>query len=191
VALFSHGATGKQSATLIGDALAAMAFGLVPFSLTLLQTRVFYAMKDARTPAVLQLINVITKIALSLLCVQLLDPDHVVLGLSFVNSLSYVVSAVAGNWWLHHRLGGVRTARLMTTSAKTLAASVVAAGLAYILVRLVGLLLPAGTPASVDTWLSLLLGSVGGLAGAFGLMVLFRVEELRPVVDRVRRLARR
>jgi putative peptidoglycan lipid II flippase len=102
-----------------------------------------------------------------------------------------VVSAVAGNWWLQHRLGDLRTGRLMTTSGKTLAASMVAAALAYMLVRLVGLLLPAGTPASVDTWLSLLLGSVGGLAGAFGLMVLFRVEELRPVVDRVRRLTRR
>jgi putative peptidoglycan lipid II flippase len=146
-------------------------------------------MKDARTPAMLQLIRVVAAIALSLLCVRLLDPAHVVLGLSFVNSLSYVASAVAGNWWLHHRLGGVRTARLMAATGKALAASVLAAGLAYILVRLVGLLLPPGT--AVGTWLSLLLGSVGGLACAFGLMALLRVEELRPVVDRVRRLARR
>ena len=34
----------------LGTTLAALALGLVPFAVTLVQMRVFYAMKDARTP---------------------------------------------------------------------------------------------------------------------------------------------
>src|SRR5258708_10671060 len=105
-------------------------------------------MKDARTPAMLQLIRVVAAIALSLLCVRLLDPAHVVLGLSFVNSLSYVVSAVAGNWRLQHRLGDLRTGRLIATSGKTLVASLVAAALAYMLLPPGRLPLPPRAPAS-------------------------------------------
>ena len=50
VVLFAYGETTIRGARLIGTALAASAFGLFPFALVMLQLRVFYAMRDGRTP---------------------------------------------------------------------------------------------------------------------------------------------
>ena len=47
-------------------ALAAGAFGLLPFAVVMLQQRVFYAMRDARTPTFINLAMVATKVALVL-----------------------------------------------------------------------------------------------------------------------------
>ena len=51
----------------IGTALAIGAFGLLPMAVTLLQLRVFYAMKDARTPTLIQLGMVAVRVPLLLL----------------------------------------------------------------------------------------------------------------------------
>ncbi len=48
-------------------ALASGAFGLLPMAVTLLQLRVFYAMKDARTPTLIQLGMVAVRVPLLLL----------------------------------------------------------------------------------------------------------------------------
>ena len=65
----------------IGTALAIGAFGLLPMAITLLQLRVFYAMKDARTPTFIQLAMVAVRVPLLLLVPVLVGPEHVVAGL--------------------------------------------------------------------------------------------------------------
>ena len=49
-----------------GTALAVGAFGLLPMAVTLLQLRVFYAMKDARTPTLIQVGMVAVRVPLLL-----------------------------------------------------------------------------------------------------------------------------
>ena len=44
------------------------AFGLLPFGITMLQARVFYALTDSRTPTLIQLVTVAVKIPMLLLC---------------------------------------------------------------------------------------------------------------------------
>ncbi|HEX4727068.1 MAG TPA: murein biosynthesis integral membrane protein MurJ, partial [Jatrophihabitans sp.] len=56
------GRFGEANARLTGIALAAGAFGLLPFALVMLQQRVFYAMRDARTPTAINVAMVATKI---------------------------------------------------------------------------------------------------------------------------------
>ena len=67
VALFSLGAgSAGEGSTRLGATLAASAFGLLPYAVMMLQTRVFYALTDSRTPTLLQLVIVAVKIPLLL-----------------------------------------------------------------------------------------------------------------------------
>ena len=67
VVAFARGNTSVDEAEAIGTALAVGAFGLLPMAVTLLQLRVFYAMKDARTPTLIQLGMVAVRVPLLLL----------------------------------------------------------------------------------------------------------------------------
>ena len=81
------------------------AFGLLPMAITLLQLRVFYAMKDARTPTLIQVAMVAVRVPLLLLVPVLVDPEHVVAGLMIATSATYVVGWVVGSVALQRRLG--------------------------------------------------------------------------------------
>ena len=71
----------SSDAPAIGTALALGAFGLLPMAVTLLQLRVFYAMKDARTPTLIQAGMVAVRVPLLLLVPVARRPEHVVAGL--------------------------------------------------------------------------------------------------------------
>jgi putative peptidoglycan lipid II flippase len=114
VALFSLGKAGSNAERL-GAALAVSAFGLLPYAVTMLQLRVFYAMADARTPTMINAIMVAVKLPLLLACPVFLDDADVVLGLTAANSLSLVVGAMVGQTWLRRRLGRVETKRSLIT----------------------------------------------------------------------------
>ncbi|MDQ3887343.1 MAG: murein biosynthesis integral membrane protein MurJ [Actinomycetota bacterium] len=130
IALFSFGAAGSADAKRLGLALACSAFGLLPYAVTMLQLRVYYAMADARTPTLIILIMTVVKVPLLLACPAVLDPEDVVLGLAAVNAAGFVLSAVVGQIWLRVRLGRVRTAEVLMTVGKTILAAVPAAGVA-------------------------------------------------------------
>ncbi|MCO1579450.1 murein biosynthesis integral membrane protein MurJ [Crossiella sp. SN42] len=191
VALFFYGANTLDKAQQIGTTLAVSAFGLVPYAITMMQLRVFYAMKDARTPAMLQLLTVAVKIGLSVLCVQVLDEHTMVLGLAFVNSMSFLVGAVAGNIWLRVRLGRLETGRLGRTFGLTVIGSLLGA-LSVVLVHTATLeFAPLGTSPRVIAWIVVVVGGLLGLAVAFGSMMLLKVTELNPAMSRITRLLRR
>ncbi|WP_051343398.1 murein biosynthesis integral membrane protein MurJ [Pseudonocardia spinosispora] len=188
VALFSIGKTSGGEAARLGSTLAVSAFGLLPFAVTMLQLRVFYAMKDARTPTIIQLIMVLAKIPLSLLCPVLLAPDQVVLGLAAANGVSFVVGAVIGQVWLQHRLGSTGTVESLITFGKTAVASSIgglaAAGLAIALRTS----LADSIGPQAQAWIVLLGGTVVALVVTLIAMRLVRLAELGPLW---RRLARR
>jgi putative peptidoglycan lipid II flippase len=122
VALFSLGNSSLGEAARLGDTLAVSAFGLLPFAIVMLQLRVFYAMQDARTPMLINVVIVAVKVPLLLACPLVLPAERVVLGLAFVNSMSFVVGAVVGELWIRARLGRLETARVLATVAKVAAA---------------------------------------------------------------------
>ena len=59
-----YGEVSLDDTVVLGSTLAALAFGLVPFAVTLVQMRVFYAMKDARTPTLINAIMVAVRVPL-------------------------------------------------------------------------------------------------------------------------------
>ncbi|HEY1488022.1 MAG TPA: murein biosynthesis integral membrane protein MurJ, partial [Micromonosporaceae bacterium] len=105
VTIFAHGRTSVGSAHDTGIALAWAAFGLFPYAMTLLQLRAFYAVKDARTPTLINLGMVVVRVAMSLLVPVLLPDRHVVAGLAFVNSFSFLVGLFLGDVLLRRRFG--------------------------------------------------------------------------------------
>src|SRR5207244_4959411 len=52
---FAHGVATASAAAEVGKALTAALIGLVPFAVTMLQIRVFCAVRDARTPTIIHL----------------------------------------------------------------------------------------------------------------------------------------
>jgi putative peptidoglycan lipid II flippase len=189
VVLFSWGRGDVADATRLGDTLAVSAFGLLPYALVMLQLRVFYAMKDARTPTLIMIVMTAVKIPLLYMCKGMLSPEHVVIGVLMVNSLSYVVGAVLGQSWLWVRLGHLRTKRVVGVTLFSVFAGGlgVAAGLGV--ARLFGG--AAGDVGAGKAFVLLVIeGLVSGLV-SFGVLAALRVEELKPATAKITRLIRR
>lgn len=187
-ALFSIGNAGAD-ATRLGLAITSSAFGVLPYAIVMLQLRVFYAMKDSRTPTLIMLIMTAIKVPLSYLCPHVLEPRTVVYGLTFVNSFTFVVGVIVGDLWLRHRLGRLGTRQVLRTLIKTLVAATWGAGTA-----MAGTLLlrsGLGPDSAAAAWLSLIVGALGGGVVTFGLMSLLRVRETDAVLNRLTRLVRR
>jgi putative peptidoglycan lipid II flippase len=176
ILVFARGNTSAAQAEAMGSALAAGAFGLLPLAVTLLQLRVFYAMKDARTPTLIQVGMVAVRVPLLLLVPVLVEPDQVVAGLMVVTSLTYVAGWVIGDLALRRRLGGMHTRETFGPLARMVAASVVAGAAGWLVTNVTDDVVGASTAGSLVT---VLIGTVvvGGVALA-GLVVT-RVPEIR------------
>ncbi|MFI5782245.1 murein biosynthesis integral membrane protein MurJ [Nocardia sp. NPDC051570] len=120
------GRVDAASARLIGAAIAASAFGLAPFALVMLQMRVFYADNDSRTPTMINLAMVATKVSVLALSAAVL-PDHVVVVmLGVAGSASYVVGALAGHLLLRRRYGLLGFSTVAVTFTRVVWASALA-----------------------------------------------------------------
>jgi putative peptidoglycan lipid II flippase len=102
---FAHGASNASSAAEVGKALAASLIGLVPFAVTMLQIRVFYAVRDAKTPTIINLAMVIFRLVLCVIFTLTVPPRDVVAMLSLANGLSFAVGAFLGTGMLRRRFG--------------------------------------------------------------------------------------
>jgi putative peptidoglycan lipid II flippase len=189
VALFSLGAgSAGDGSVRLGAALAASAFGLLPFAVVMLQTRVFYALTDSRTPTLMQLVIVGAKVPLLLASPHLLPPEWVVLGLVAANGLSFIVGAVLGQVLLHRRLGRLGTGAVLGALSRMTVASVLGALAGFGAVLLVGPVLPAVGPVA-GAWIELVIAGVVGVPAVVAAMLLLRVPELAAVRRRLRRTA--
>ncbi|RKT52837.1 murein biosynthesis integral membrane protein MurJ [Saccharothrix australiensis] len=189
LAAFGFGKAGVSGGTGVGTALALSAFGLVPYAITLLQLRGFYAMKDARTPTLIQALIVAVRIGLLYYFLEVSSTDQLAVGVSLAMSLSFVFGAVVGQVWLRVRLGRLRTGFTVWTVCLTVVASSLAFAAAKGVNALVQGLLDLSSPI-VAAWVEVVLVTVIGLPLAFGLLAVFRVPEVKPAVDKVLRLAR-
>jgi putative peptidoglycan lipid II flippase len=187
VALFALGKGSVAEAERLGEALAVSAFGLLPYALVMLQMRVFYAMKDARTPTLVMVVMTVVKIPLLYLASAILTPENVVLGVMMVNSLVFVVGAVLGQVWLWVKLGHLRSKRVLGVILFTVIASV----LGVVAAALVGTLVPDSLGTSPQAWIKLFLQGIVGIGVSFGVLIAMKVPELAPVSRRITRLIKR
>jgi putative peptidoglycan lipid II flippase len=195
VTLFAHGQTSLHSARVLGTALALSAFGLFPFAIVMLQLRVFYAMRDGRTPTLINLFMVAAKVGIILgtnaaLGHPLSSKAHplpsvaAVEWLNVATSLSYVIGAIVGHVVLTRRLGRLGFRRVSGTAIRVGVASACGALAAYGVVLGLRSSLGNGHSAAVA---GLLLGALAGLVVLVVLARLLRIGEFGEVLSAARR----
>ncbi|MDQ3733023.1 MAG: murein biosynthesis integral membrane protein MurJ [Actinomycetota bacterium] len=183
IIVFAHGQVGVDEARTVGAALALSGIGLVPFALTLLHMRVFYALKDARTPTMLNLVMVAVRVPAALLVPLFVAPQDVVPALGAVNALSFLVGAVVGQALLRRKFGHADTRRILRTIAVVCVVAAAGAGAAY---GLVHWLLP-DTDSTLRSLAAVGLGSVVVGAVVVTAFWLVRVPDVRDTVAGLRR----
>ncbi|MBC8092680.1 MAG: murein biosynthesis integral membrane protein MurJ [Pseudonocardia sp.] len=187
LALFGLRPGNVEDAQVIGTALTVSAFGLLPYAITMLQLRVFYAMSDSRTPTLLQAATIGFQIPIFLTLGTVLPSDRVVLGLAAANGLSFVFAAILGQVVLRRRLGALPTGPVLSTMASTTVASLLGTLVAFGVTTL--LPIPDTWPAPARAWTTLVVALIVSVPAVLAAMRLLKVREVDPVVDRIVRLA--
>ena len=190
VALFGLRQANLDGAAQLGATLAVSAFGLLPYAVTMLQLRVFYALTDSRTPTLIQIFTVAVKVPLLLVCPFLLPRDDVVLGLAAANAVSFVAGAVVGQLLLRHRMGRIPTGEVLACIGRTLVASIVGGLVAFGAITLLDGVLGGLSPLA-RAWIELAVATV--IMGVITLiaMKLLRVREIDTALGRLERLVDR
>ena len=180
--VFAHGNIDLSGARLIGGALAGFGIGLVPFSAFQVQLRAFLALRDSRTPAVVNVavtaVNIVVDVALYLA----LPARSRVVGLAIGFSASYLVGAVVQAAILRRRLGGFDRP-VVRTHARLAMAAIVAAVPTYASARLLTAGLGLGPEAA---FVAVVVACLVGGATFVGLASRMHIDEL----GELRRLVR-
>jgi len=161
--LFAHGSTTTPGARYIGEAFGAFSLGLLPFVIFQLLLRVFYALHDSRTPAIIGFATAIATVAGNFVVLVILPPGQVVVGMAFVYGLTSVFSAAIAWRLLTRQVGGL-DGRLVTRSLVRMhVATIPALVFALVTILTVGSVLHAGP----------LYGLVVSVVGGGGALLLY------------------
>ncbi|MFE1166099.1 murein biosynthesis integral membrane protein MurJ [Nocardiopsis sp. NPDC058789] len=112
---FARGSVSVADAAAIGQILAVMSLGLLPFTVFQLMLRVFFAMGDTRTPALIGLANLAVHSGLALVAYLLLPPNLVVVGVASGFMLSFLSGLTIAGQILSRRIGGLDGKHVMGT----------------------------------------------------------------------------
>jgi putative peptidoglycan lipid II flippase len=181
-ALFSYGSTSVVSARYLGEVFAVFSLGLLPYMLFQLQLRVFYAMHDSRTPALIGVGTMTVNVLVNLLALAVLPPRDVTVGLGVGFGLANLAGTVAAWRVLGRRVGGLDGHRVGSALLRMHLSALPAAIFAIAVTVMVGVILPAGRLGAAVTMI------LAG-AGALLLYVMFaralRVRELTDLTGTV------
>ena len=184
--VFAHGNVGLSGARLIGGALAGFGIGLVPFSAFQIQLRAWLAMRDSRTPFLVNVVITAVNVGVDVLLYLVLPPRAKVVGLAVGFSLSYAVGTLVFASLLRRRIG-----RSRRDVGRTHARLAVAGGLAAIPTYAAARLLTAGLGLGVEAaFVACVAGGVIGGAVFLATAQRLRVAELAEIRELVLRRLR-
>ena len=177
--LFGHGDFGPEARN-TGVVFAFFCLGLLPYMLFQLQLRVFYALRDSRTPAFIGLATMTMNIAANYVALTVLPKSEVVAGLGVGFGLANLLGTVLAWRILSRRLRGLDGWLIGRSLVRMHAATLPAA----LIVILVGLLTP-------NPYTTVIIG--GGLAVLLYLAFAraLRIEELTRLTSTVMSRLRR
>lgn len=183
VLLFGHVNFSHHDAIMLGRVISAFALGLVPFSMFQLLLRVFYSIKDTRTPALISSATIALGIVINLLAAHLLAPEHVVLGLAVGYWAPYLLGTAIAWRVLGRRLGGLDGRRVMGTVGRLLLAGLPALVFGFAIMLGADQALGDGIASALVT---LIVG--GGIGGMLYLLFArrFGAEEVATLLSVVR-----
>jgi putative peptidoglycan lipid II flippase len=189
ITAFQWGNFSIERAESTGIAIVAVALGLVPFAISQLQTFAFYAMRDTKTPALINIPVVTARLFIDVVLYLSLPAEHVVVGLMIGNAVSYLVAAALLSIVMQRRLGDLQLGRVLQTLTRLAIASVMAGliawGIAYSCTELIA-------DEKIGGLVALTLGGTALVITFAAAAVLLRVTEVSQFIDTLgRKFARR
>jgi putative peptidoglycan lipid II flippase len=183
IAVFNFGKFDADTASQLGSVLSWGAFTMIPYAMTLVQLRVFYAREDAWTPTLMVVGITAVKVASSYLGPILFDdPDAIVRWLALSNGLGYLVGAIVGHYLLRSRLGGARMTNVARTVIWTLVVSVACSALVWLLAEVSGLHRLSTDHGKIGSLAYLLLVAIVAIGLTYTVLTLLRVPDVLAVV---------
>ncbi|BBY18603.1 murein biosynthesis integral membrane protein MurJ [Mycolicibacterium litorale] len=191
-ALFAYGNFGETDAGYLGMAITLSAFTLIPYALVLLQLRVFYAREQPWTPIIVIIVVTSVKIIASLAAPALTDDPDLVAGyLGLANGLGFLAGAAVGYILLRSSLnppgGRLLDVQVIRTILVTVAASLLAGLLAYVVDQLFGLESLTTDGGGLGSLVRLAVMGVIMLPVIVGVLLAAKVPEAAAAVAFVRR----
>jgi len=184
IALFERGNFTRLDSERTAPVLLVAAIALVPFAISQLFTFAYYALTDTKTPALINIPVVLLRVIVQVGLFFVLADAFAASGLMIGNGISYVVAAVMSAWLLRARVGLIGMRGISVTFGKVLVASLGAALVGWVVVRL----LPGGTePTWWEAVLQLVVGGAAIGLAYLALAVALRVREINDVLGLVRR----
>jgi putative peptidoglycan lipid II flippase len=180
-ALLVHGAFTTADAVPTAGTMVALAWGMLGFSIYLYVLRGFYAHKDTRTPF---LINLGENALTLLFAFAFTEVTHSgVEGLAWSWSLAYTISAVGAFLVLRRRVGPFGLRAAVATTAPVARMVLAAVWMAAV----VSLIAALGPTTGSGAWVTMIVGSVFGLACYGGILAALGVRDLREAPNLLRR----
>ncbi len=176
VMIYAQGSTSAADAEAIGRILMVFVVMLIPFTLFQLQMRVFYALGDTRTPALVSIPAEIAHATTAFALLWWMEPQHVVLWLPVPYGLYYVIGAIIMWGLLHRRLNGLDGHRTALVLVKLHLATVPAALLGWAMIHVF-----RGLPG--DVWPALAAMVAGGAGGAILFVLTARILKVTEVTS--------
>ncbi|MCF8571724.1 murein biosynthesis integral membrane protein MurJ [Gordonia sp. HY002] len=192
VAIFNFGEFDADTASQVGSVLAWGAFTLIPYAMTLVQLRVFYAREDAWTPTVMVLGITAVKVGSSYLGPVLFDdPSMVVRWLSLSNGLGYAVGAIVGHLLLKKRLGGRAMKNVTRPTLLTIGVSAVVVAAVWAISELTGFARMSTHAGKVGSLVYLIVAAIVALGVVYLLLVALKIPEMVSISNAVMRIVGR
>lgn len=185
--VFAHGAAGG-AADKYAPTLSLFGLGILFFTCHYLMLRGFYALEQNRVVFFVQCGVAATNIVAAVALVDAASAEHTSPALVLAYAASYLVGAAVSYLLLRHRLGGLRTRRLLAFGSRLVVATGLATGLTLPVAQVLDGL--ADSPGAVVAGVRLV--CVGALDVLLFLLLsrLLRLTEVRAVLDLVLRRSR-
>ncbi|MEI7634928.1 MAG: murein biosynthesis integral membrane protein MurJ [bacterium] len=117
--LFERGEFTYTDSIFTARFLSLYALSILPYSLVIFATRVFYSMKDTVTPAWINIIGVAVNIGLNFLLMRFMG----VPGIALSSTLTYTATTIISFVMIHHKLGSLDGRRMGVSFGKMALAS--------------------------------------------------------------------
>jgi putative peptidoglycan lipid II flippase len=182
--LFERGQFDAKATSMTASALMFYSLGMVFYGYRDVLNRTFYSLQDTRTPMLNGVLTVLCNIVLNLILVRFMQHD----GLALATSLSAMIMTLLLFVNLRKLMGGIGGKKLVGTFLKCGAASLIMGVAVYWLNGFAAEYISPSSKMIGFLILALLIGF--GALLYFGLIYLFRVEEVKWLIDMVKKRLR-
>lgn len=178
--LFQRGEFDARATSMTAIALIMYSIGMVAFGLRDILGKVFYALKDTKTPMINGAIAMIMNIVLNIILVKYLQ----LAGLAIATSISAIVCIFLLFGSLKRKIGYFGQDKIIKTTVKSISSAFVMGVVTYFVYSMVSNLLGLGV---VKESISLVI-SVGAGSITYGILViLLKVDEINIITDMMKR----